>query len=301
MTTQDSWILMPFIDCPAMTQQAVLDCLNQTAGFPRVLLIDQGSGQAASDEMRAWVETMTRGQEQKPKVLLWTFNPPLPSLSAVWNRALDFVWELGGTEALVVNNDVRLAPCTLASLLTVLRSTDALFASAVGVTEDQYNPEDLAAGTVWDDNRGDPDFSCFLLSRQGHEKYRFDESFRPAYCEDLDTHRRYMLGGDGHRIFSVNLPYLHYASRTLNDAEPATVERIRKQLGQSRAYYERKWGGPCNHETFYSPFNAVQLPEAGAWYGEGWPFRPTTPEMQEWWRHFAPVETPEPEEEEEFD
>jgi hypothetical protein len=75
-------------------------------------------------------------------------------------------------------------------------------------------------------------------------------------CEDLDYHRRLMLAGEGARIFSVNLPYLHYASATLKALPEQDAVRIRQQIEQvSRAYYARKWGGPVNHETYWYPFD----------------------------------------------
>jgi hypothetical protein len=64
-----------------------------------------------------------------------------------------------------------------------------------------------------------------------------------------------MLGGDGSRIFSVNLPYLHYASGTIN-SEPEKALAWAKRIEQSRAHYVRKWGGDVNHERFTIPFDA---------------------------------------------
>ncbi len=122
-------------------------------------------------------------------------------------------------------------------------------------------------------SKGGPDFSCFLISRACHWKYAFDENFVPAFCEDLDYHRRLMLAGDGHKIFSVNVPYLHYASQTLKTSTPEARAAIERRIGQSRAYYERKWGGPVNAEIFWAPFGREpedRLPPCG----------PTTPELQ---------------------
>lgn len=70
-------------------------------------------------------------------------------------------------------------------------------------------------------------------------------------CEDLDMHRRYLLGGDGDKIFSVNLPYLHLASQTLKSVSPEQRQRIEHQIETvSRAHYLRSWGGPVNAETY---------------------------------------------------
>jgi hypothetical protein len=121
-------------------------------------------------------------------------------------------------------------------------------------------------------SKGGPDFSCFLISKEGHEKYPFDEAFSPAYCEDLDMHRRYILGGDGDKIFSVNLPYWHvdHGSGTLKAVSAERRAKIEGQINAgSRAYYQRKWGGPVNAERYTIPFEE-QSAQDGV----------TTPELQ---------------------
>ena len=117
-----------------------------------------------------------------------------------------------------------------------------------------------------------PDFSCFLLTAEGHAKYPFDEAFAPCYCEDLDMHRRYMLGGDTMKIFSINLPFLHYASRTINRSAEA-LRAWEAVSGLSREVYKKKWGGNVNEETFLTPYGKEER------YQE--PCHLTTPELQE--------------------
>jgi hypothetical protein len=250
---------MPFLNNWSQTEQAIRDCLAQTdlPSPPQVLAIDNG----APTELR---EALDRWATKEPRLHAWHHRPSLPSLSATWNAALDFVWGQGGEVALVANNDVRLAPNTYYELASIFGHTKALFASAVGRREGDFDlserhqvqytaPGDDGWGDVI--NKGGPDFSCFVISRECHEAYPFDERFTPAYCEDCDYHRRTMLGGDGSRIFSVNLPYLHYASGTIN-SEPEKALAWAKRIEQSRAHYVRKWGGDVNHERFTIPFDA---------------------------------------------
>jgi GT2 family glycosyltransferase len=262
---------MPVIDCLEMTLQAVADCLAQTVPT-RVLIVNQGSRDATREALEALAE------RSGDRVLVWSHLPTLPSLSATWNRALEFVWACGAEHALVVNNDVRLHRQTVEVLQKTLASTEALFVTAVGVREGQFQPDavyDPVAGTDegWltaRSARGGPDFSCFLISALCHVQYRFDEAFIPAYCEDLDYHRRLMLGGDGARIFSVNLPYLHYASGTTKAFTQAQREHFAQRVKAARGHYERKWGGPVNEETFVVPFTRPAAPLTGI----------TTPELQ---------------------
>lgn len=280
MSEHPVWIVMPVMAGPEMTEAAIGDCLHQS--IPTRLLI---VNQAVETPFRERLERLA--EEYSDRIFVWSHEPTLRSLSATWNRALDFVWACGGQEALVVNNDVRLHSSTVRFLSDALHQTNALFVSAVGVHEESQlgfglDLTDIAA------QRGGPDFSCFLISKEGHEKYRFDEHFVPAFCEDLDAHRRYMLGGDGHKIFSVNLPYLHLGSQTLKTVDPNQKRRIERSIEQgSRAYYLKKWGGPVNEETFYYPFNDTEkiLPhQTGIWERR---CGPTTPEIQ----HFQQQET----------
>lgn len=239
------YCIMPAMRNPEMTEAAVGDLLAQSVPV-QVLLVLQGVDLPFRDRFLAIAE-------QEPRLWVWSHDPPLPSLSATWNRALQCVWEVGGTEALVVNNDVRLLPCTIQGLQDTLHATEALFISAVGVRAEQYQAAQQARGVqINAGHRGGPDFSCFLISKAGHEKYPFDEGFIPAFCEDLDTHRRYMLGGDGDKIFSINLPYLHLngGSNTLKSMTPEQRQRHEARIGQSRKHYVASWGGPVNQERY---------------------------------------------------
>lgn len=240
------WCVMPVLAGPEMTEAALSDLLAQSIPT-KVLVINQG----VEDRFRDHLEALA---EQDHRIFLWHHQPPLPSLSASWNLALDLIWASGGTEALVVNNDVRLHPQTIETLLRIMAETDAYFVSCVGVTAEQFDPT-ATVELIADTPRGGPDFSCYLISRACHQKYRFDEGFIPAFCEDLDYHRRLMLAGDGAKIFSVNLPYLHLASQTLKTLPPEEAQRIRQSIDQhSRAHYAKKWGGPVNAETYLTPF-----------------------------------------------
>lgn len=280
------WIIMPIVVGLEMTEAAIADCLAQTVAT-RLLLINQ----AASDEIRLRLERLA--EEYPDRIFVWSHEPPLPSLAATWNRALDFVWQAGGTEALVVNNDVRLHAGTYVGLMGALNVSHNYLVSAVGVTPDEFDP--LAEHPLyWYDyakrqvvEKGGPDFSCFLIARYCHEQFRFDEGFIPAFCEDLDYHRRLMLAGEGHRIFSINLPYAHLSSQTLKQVDPKRRAAIEREInGISRAHYVKKWGGPVNQEQYYEPFDGdiqdgsfihrLKLDPIGQRVG------PTTPELQAW-------------------
>jgi hypothetical protein len=259
-----NWAIIPTINLADMTIQAARDLLAQTLPT-RVLIINNGS----DAEERVAMERFAA--ENHPRVLLWSHDPPLPTLNATWNRALEFVWQTGAEHCLVPNNDVRLHPHTYARLLTELqKTTNPLFVSAVNagdlfdINQGEYEFYDQV-GT----DHGGPDFSCFLISRLCHGLYPFDENL--TYAGDLDTHRRMMIGGDGGRIYSINARYLHLASQTIKRANPEMQERFMRIADQHRQYYAAKWGGPVNQEQWLYPWNSQPTPEGSC---------TTTPDLQ---------------------
>ena len=277
-----NWVIMPVLDNLEQSIQALSDACNQSIPT-KVLVINQGS----SNETRRRLEALAEEHDQQ--ILLWSFDPALPSLSAVWNRALDFVWELGGTEALVINNDIRLDTDTYQTLLNGLRYclgpeytlVENLFVSAVGVTAEQFEERRRHDEHIlYTGDRGGPDFSCFLISKACHQQFRFDEGFIPAFCEDLDFHRRVMLGGLGDQIFSINLPFAHLGSQTLKTMDPKKREAVERQIsGISRKHYREKWGGEVNQETYWSAYDNKEgeiLEGTPLYQASG----PTTPELQ---------------------
>jgi hypothetical protein len=258
---------MPVLGAPELTEAAIADCLAQSVPV-RLLIVNQG----VPTPFRSRLEQIA--EEYADRILLWHHDPPLPSLSATWNRALRFCWESGADKALVINNDVRLRPDTVEKLETVLTwpKREVLFVTAVGVTGEQFAQNvDLIPADLQRDNltipeldsifdrlsKGGPDFSCYMLRREAHERYPFDEGFIPAFTEDVDQHRRYMLNGDGHRIFSINLPFHHIGggSQTLKSMSPEARAKHEARIGISRAHYKAKWGGDVNQERYTIPFD----------------------------------------------
>jgi hypothetical protein len=180
-----TWAIMPVLDNLSQTLDAAQGVLLQTVPT-RLLIIDQGSSDETRDTLRLLAEA------EPLRVRLWLHDPPLPSLAATWNTALNFVWGLGGTAAWVVNNDIRVHPETLHTLLGMLDDAEALLVSATGVDQAGWDlahdgwpqrvmtPENLA-------QRGGPDFSCYVIRHACHTQFPFDEGFVPAYCVVPET------------------------------------------------------------------------------------------------------------------
>lgn len=240
-----NWCVMPYLGNLNQTYAAVCDVLAQTIADVRLFLINQGGEKLEGID--------------DPRVYHVAHVPILPSLAATWNLALRTVWDTGEDQALVVNNDVRVHPELYEALRITQAVTGGLLVSAVNVgeawSEVQTRPI-LPLSVNFPESTGGPDFSCFLITKACHEQYPFDEGFAPAYCEDLDYHRRLMLAGHREKIFSVNLPFLHYASGTLKGM--TEEQRMRHEAAisaGSRAHYVAKWGGGVNQERYTRPFD----------------------------------------------
>jgi hypothetical protein len=185
-----------------------------------------------------------------------------------------FVQGIGELGALVVNNDIRMHRYTAACLRDLAAHMSAYFVSGVGIG-DEETFEAFAATDhprfdeiVWnvpgEDLHGGqlagPDFSCFYLTVEGWETYPFDECFYPAYCEDVSYHRRLILGGDGRKIFGVNLPFLHKGSATINRTTDEAT-RFAPKYRSCVETYTRMWGGPPNAERYRVPFEVASVGE----------------------------------------
>ena len=281
MSIDKPWLICVFIDSVDETIQALEDLLNQSVE-PYVLGIDNGSSAETWTKVRRWAE-------DRGRLWLWRHNPSLPSLAATWNYALDFVWSQEREEAMVVNHDVRVSRETFELLSKARTYFAALLVSAVGVLPEQFDPKakfpaDLDLAWSSPETKGGPDFSCYLISKACHEKYRFDENFIPCYCEDLDFHRRLLLSGNGKNIFSINVPFAHFASGVLKSMSGEKREALERRISEgSRAYYDMKWGGPVNHETGWNigGMQEFDIPEADR-KAIG---QPTTPNLQ---RYYGP-------------
>ncbi len=241
-------IIIPCLDCPDLSRRAIISAVNQIGVEPlTVLVIDQGS----SPENAHALEDLAASC---PTIRLWRHAPPLPSLAATWNHALDYAWQSGGKDALVINNDIELSMTYYQQLRARMAQDRLHFLSGVGVNPGQT--VGLPAGKELTETfQLHPDFSAFVITRLCHQKYRFDEGYTPAYVEDQDFHRRMLLGDDGTKIGKINIPFSHYASGTLKQFS----EEQRRIWGDkiahgSRTYHLQKWGGEVNLETKIEPF-----------------------------------------------
>jgi O-antigen biosynthesis protein len=232
-----NWILMPTLNCRALTEKAIASCREQDAPT-QIMVIDSASDDGTFEWLRA-----------QRDIFLLIGVPRTSGVSYVWNMGLNALF--GGCNAesvLVINSDVELRPDTLRLLL----ADGSPFVTAVGSSTagTQY-----PGGTPTMARRPHPDFSCFLIRRECWERVgRFDESMS-IYCSDGDYHlRMHQAGIDAH---CIDLPFLHYASGTLKQADDTERERIMQRADLDRKAFEQKWGVAMGTAAYYELFGTA--------------------------------------------
>jgi glycosyltransferase involved in cell wall biosynthesis len=250
-----SVIIIPVLNCPDLAERAIWSALQQSVAPLHVLVIDQASTEPTQEMINRvrgrWLQTPEGG----PQLHVWRHAPALPSLAATWNTGLDFAWDLGAEDALVINHDVELPQHYYQALQQRLQQDDLLFLSGVGVGNHSQVLWGSSLSLAGEPMQYHPDFSAYLIHRECHRHQRFDEEFIPAYCEDWDYHRRLLLDSLGFLIGKINVPFLHHSSGVLKSLEPKQQRKLEDQIGAgSRAYYTKKWGGPGGQETKLQPF-----------------------------------------------
>lgn len=255
-----NWILCLTRNNLNLTREAIQSFRQQDIGDVQILVIDNGS----TDSTVNFLHTQ--------KDLFTIFHNPGRGVAESWNEGLGWLfspkWMMGRPYpsavdyVLVANNDVILRKDTFRHLV----ADGGMFVTAVGtqdpaklkpsfsdlpksVNYSPYLPPDPAK------KRPHPDFSCFLIRRETWEKVGpFDENFKVGFVEDQDYHVR--LFNAGIVAEALELPFLHYGSMTIKNAEPAEQKRISEQAALNRAYFKSKWKMEGASKEYYEYFKS---------------------------------------------
>jgi glycosyltransferase involved in cell wall biosynthesis len=205
----------------ALTQSCVRTLKAQTV---EILAINN----ASTDGTAAWLKAQ-RG--------FWNLSFREPrSVAQSWNAGLNWVFRfVDFAEALVVNNDTELLHKTYQLLRNRLQKGDCGLVTCVSV-------RDRAQLILPNEpiESANPDYSCFMISRETFRRVPFDENFAGAFCEDCDHHVR--LHRAGIRAINTGIPFLHHGSMTIKMCPREEAEAIKRQAEANREYFYRKWG-----------------------------------------------------------
>jgi GT2 family glycosyltransferase len=154
-------------------------------------------------------------------------------VAASWNLMLSSFPE--APSALLVNNDLCLAPGVLARAMALLDASKAQFLGLL--------PAPHA-------------FSCFLLtSRCWDQLGLFDPGFHPAYCEDLDYRDRLQQAAN---VTQLDGSFAHAAMTACNPAHSATINASPELAAHNRVSY------PLN-QLWYLSERRLRRDPRGCW------------------------------------
>jgi hypothetical protein len=175
-------------------------------------------------------------------------------VSWAWNEGMRRARSAGYKHAVIANDDLKFRPGSLRGIYDAIVDTGATLVSP----NQQRHP--ARVGTYEDMGiRSGADFFCFAIDIEQTVSGAgwFDEQFFPAYFEDNDMHRRMRLAGltslihTGHIVFHEGSMTQKFDKKNPN-VDGAKFEAV-------RSYYDLKWGGTPEHESYNTPFNRPEL------------------------------------------
>lgn len=104
------------------------------------------------------------------------------------------------------------------------------------------------------DSAGINAWSFFLERKRSLEVIGdYDENFWPAYFEDNDRYRRYMLAGyEVHK--APGIEFYHFGSATIKAYDHEQEMRHHEYFRRNQEYYISKWGGEPHEEVYTTEF-----------------------------------------------
>ena len=169
-------------------------------------------------------------------------------LARSWNEGMHLAMEADCDAALLLNDDLFFydgAYLEFCETLQALRniSLDVAYATCHGL-ESGYSP--------WLGKVEPQGFSCCAIMRECIDKIGyFDETFWPAYCEDVDFYNRVRMAGMGIHVDPRCLVE-HERSSTRGRLSSTDAKSLEDALRRNTAYYERKWG--TSDKAYGNPF-----------------------------------------------
>jgi GT2 family glycosyltransferase len=236
-----------------LTRKAIDTFRRQDIGDVHLLVIDNGS----TDGTVNWLGT-------QPDIFT-IMNHPQKSVAAAWNQALRWLftprWADGNTPLGPRPDCMRHLVADGGGFVTAVGSRDPEKIKPPTIdprSDEEYERTSYTPYPTPDPSkkRPHPDFSCFLIRRETWDKVGpFDENFKIAFVEDQDYHVR--LHQAGIRAECLDLPFVHYGSMTIKNADSDEQRRISQQAALNREYFKSKYGFAGGSPEYYAFFGNV--------------------------------------------
>lgn len=181
------------------------------------------------------------------------------SVAGAWNIGIEMGIRKSCDYILVINTDIIFKSNCIDRLVKFAVDRPEAIMWTASEYADLGGLEECAEDENYSEN---PHFSCFMVKHDFFTNVgKFDENFRPAYCEDGDMHARIALANKKAYIYG-GARFFHFGSRTIkSDSE---LWRSNSQtFPANQTYFLEKWGHPIVNdvnkmrEVYYkSPYNS---------------------------------------------
>ena len=162
------------------------------------------------------------------------------SVASAWNKGIEEGVNKGCEYILVINTDIVFKSNALDRLVAFAVAHPEAIMWTMSEYADLGGIEDCPEDENFSEH---PHFSCFMVKRDFFSYVgRFDENFRPAYCEDGDMHARISLANKKAYIYG-GARFFHFGSRTIK-SDSELWRNNTQTFPRNQEYFLKKWGHP---------------------------------------------------------
>lgn len=185
------------------------------------------------------------------------------SVAKAWNLGIEEAGKLGCDYVVVINTDIVFKSNAIDRLVDFAENHQ----EAVMWTASEYADLAFIEEAPEDENFSEhPHFSCFMVKPSILDIVgRFDENFKPAYCEDGDYHARIALNNLKAYIYG-GARFYHFGSRTIK-SDQELWNKNGQSFPKNQTYFLEKWGHPIvgdveqMRQVYYKhPYNESDKP-----------------------------------------
>lgn len=231
-------------NCFQLTRRAIESFQKQDIPVT-IRAIDNGS----TDGVKEWLEEFH---------FLLHAEPDNAGVSAGWNKGIEWFFQNGFRNVLVIGNDTWIPPYFYRELLSY--NLPFITGVAVGSMEQvQPSPNKCPLDPH-------PDFSAFVMSFEIWQRVGWFDTRMKHYASDCDWHVRAFR--KGYDLYKASCEFYHERSSTLKHATEKDAEEIQTQANRDRNVFHALYGclpGDSQYEAIFRQSrdaSKVQSPES---------------------------------------
>ncbi len=160
------------------------------------------------------------------------------SVSQAWNKGIEIGMKAGCEYILVINTDIVFKSNAIDRLVDFAESHPDAVLWTMTECRDLASLENCPEDESFVEH---PNFSCFMVKSDFFRHVgKFDENFKPAYCEDGDMHARIVLAGLKAYAYG-GAKFYHFGSQTIK-SDKELQNKNAQTYPKCQLYFLEKWG-----------------------------------------------------------